>query len=79
MMNERTPPTTDTSGTNQGQAQQQPDRNSQRGQRNRNFDTSVKFFKGSTPEIGASLSLSNERVSMDKGLEFFKTNWRRTS
>jgi len=72
MMNERTPPTTDTIGTNQGQPQQQPDRNSQRGQRNRNFDTSVKFFKGSTPGIGATLSLSNERVSTDKGFEVFQ-------
>ena len=71
-MNERTPPTTDTTGTNQDHAQQQPDRNAHRGQRNRNFDTSFKFFKGSTAEIGATLSLSNERVSTDKGFEFFQ-------
>jgi len=72
MMNERTPPITDTTGTNQDHAQQQPDRNAHRGQRNRNFDTSFKFFKGSTAEIGATPSLSNERVSTDKGFEFFQ-------
>jgi len=72
MMSEQTPPTTDTTGTNQGPAQQHPGSNSQRGQRNRNFDASVKIFKGPTPEIRATLSLPNERVSTDKGFEFFQ-------
>ena len=41
-------------------------------QRSRNFNPNVRFFKGSTPEIGATLSLPNERVSTDKGFEFFQ-------
>ena len=41
-------------------------------QRRRNFNPNVRFFKGSTPEIGATLSLPNERVPTDKGFEFFQ-------
>ncbi len=46
--------------------------NSQQGQRNCDFDANVRFYKGSTPKIGVTLSLPNERVSPDKGFEFFQ-------
>jgi len=67
MMSEQ--PATDTTDTNQGT--QERSVNISR-QRNRNFNANVRFFKGSTPEIGATLSLPNERVSTDKGFEFFQ-------
>ena len=51
-------------------------RQNEQSNNNRNFNSSnsdVKFFKGSTADIGAVLSLPIERVKLDKGFEFFQT------
>ena len=75
-MSEQTPTDgIDTQGTNNNISQlQSRDRN--KNQRNKfrransNFDQS-NFFMGATEDIGATLSLPNERISSDKGFEHF--------
>ena len=75
--NQTTPSGSEGSNSAQGPAQSnQAQRNSSNSRRNNagsnGGDFSHRHFKGSTPEIGATLSLPNERVSTDKGFEFFQ-------